>query len=478
MSELPRTGSKEPQASKREMLPSAVSSALHIAAVSYEGSLFGWDVDHSSTDTAIEKHSLSLRFGFHCSIGSLRAVAVSKSGKFLVCAGMDERIRIFDLNTNKSLGELSQHTGAITSLEFFGDSYLLSGSDDHSVCIWRVHDWICVHILGGHKDVVTGISIHPSGKIALSVSKDGSIKMWNLIEGRCAFTSRLKSNKSASQVSWNSNGEYYCVVFENEVQVFSADNNSCTATIQQRSRINKVAFLPSISGLENNLVLVLCEDRSLNLHNTVGSTLSKVVFPEQARRARDMSIARVKDRGNSTVVVTVITSNGSVFVIDATAMLPISGGADIAMKTVEFEDLYQTSYTFAVEPRLTCVTSWTQHGKHKKKSTDVVLSTSDPISANGKTGVVVDDEVAGKKRAVRFDQAVDDGQNKKKKKNEKKLSKSEKMSKKLRGGFVMKTDFEDSTNVESTTSHHIHTAGHKTSNAKSSKHFKKYKGGK
>jgi len=45
---------------------------------------------------------------------------------YLVCGGMDERIRIFDLALNKSLGELSQHTGAITALEFYGDSFLLS----------------------------------------------------------------------------------------------------------------------------------------------------------------------------------------------------------------------------------------------------------------------------------------------------------------------------------------------------------------
>ena len=87
---------------------------LHIAAVSYEGSLFGWDVLKCSKRTSTLKDqegSLVLKFGFHCSVGSLRAVAVSSSGKFLVCGGMNERIQIFDLSLNKSLGELSQHTG-------------------------------------------------------------------------------------------------------------------------------------------------------------------------------------------------------------------------------------------------------------------------------------------------------------------------------------------------------------------------------
>lgn len=89
---------------------------LHIAACSYEGSLFGWDAYQNKTTTSElrdQEGLLSLKFGFHCSAGSLRAIAVSRSGKFLVCGGMDERIRIFDLKLNKSLGELSQHTGYV-----------------------------------------------------------------------------------------------------------------------------------------------------------------------------------------------------------------------------------------------------------------------------------------------------------------------------------------------------------------------------
>jgi protein MAK11 len=36
----------------------------------------------------------------------------------------------------------------------------------------RVHDWALLHVLGGHKSAVTSIDIHPSGRMALSVSAD------------------------------------------------------------------------------------------------------------------------------------------------------------------------------------------------------------------------------------------------------------------------------------------------------------------
>lgn len=99
---------------------------LRIAACSYEGSIFGWKVEENAEQMEMTS---KLTFGFNASIGALKAIACSLSGKYLVVGGMDERIRIYDMHDNKAVGELSQHTGAVTSLKFFNDSYLISASE-------------------------------------------------------------------------------------------------------------------------------------------------------------------------------------------------------------------------------------------------------------------------------------------------------------------------------------------------------------
>lgn len=101
------------------------SSSLRCAAGSYEGSIFGWNLLHNSEGAS----ALEMSWGFHCCVGSLKALAISSSGKYLVCGGMDERIRIFDMQSNKAVGELSNHSGAVTCLQFFGDTHLISGSE-------------------------------------------------------------------------------------------------------------------------------------------------------------------------------------------------------------------------------------------------------------------------------------------------------------------------------------------------------------
>jgi protein MAK11 len=60
-------------------------------------------------------------------------------------------IRIYNVDKRVEVGSLMEQHGAITSLEFFGQSHVLSGSADNSICIWRTSDWNCLHILGGHK---------------------------------------------------------------------------------------------------------------------------------------------------------------------------------------------------------------------------------------------------------------------------------------------------------------------------------------
>lgn len=51
----------------------------------------------------------------------------------------------------------------------------------------------CEKTLRGHKGPVLSVSVHPSGKLALSVGKDKTMYTWNLINGRKAYVTSLKT---------------------------------------------------------------------------------------------------------------------------------------------------------------------------------------------------------------------------------------------------------------------------------------------
>ena len=101
-------------------------SFLNVSACSYEGSLFGFSITENREEIGLE---LDMSYGFHASRGSLKALSCSSSSRYLVSGGTDERIRIFDMHSQCAVGELTNHTGAVTCLQFYGDAYLFSGSE-------------------------------------------------------------------------------------------------------------------------------------------------------------------------------------------------------------------------------------------------------------------------------------------------------------------------------------------------------------
>ena len=62
--------------------------------------------------------------------------------------------------------------------------YLASGSRDKTIKIWEVRNGRCVLTLTGHDNWVTDLVFHPSGRFLLSVSDDKSIRIWDLTNGR------------------------------------------------------------------------------------------------------------------------------------------------------------------------------------------------------------------------------------------------------------------------------------------------------
>jgi protein MAK11 len=85
--------------------------------------------------------------------------------------------------------------GTITSLVFPTRSHLLAASEDSTISLFRTRDWALLRSLKGHSGRVNSIDVHPSGKVALSVGKDKTLKMWDLMRGRGAASLALGVGK-------------------------------------------------------------------------------------------------------------------------------------------------------------------------------------------------------------------------------------------------------------------------------------------
>ncbi|XP_014864318.1 PREDICTED: p21-activated protein kinase-interacting protein 1 [Poecilia mexicana] len=221
-----------------------MAAVLELIAGSYEQITFGYRVKTEGNDWTAKPD-----FTHHAHTASVSAVAASE--KFVVTGSKDETIQLYDMKKRTEHGALLHHEGTITCLEFYGSSHLLSGGEDGLLCVWSTKKWECMTTIKAHKGHVTSLSVHPSGKLALSVGTDKTLRTWNLINGRSAFIKNIKQN--AHIVRWSPDGDRYVVVVDDKIDIYKLETASVTGTIANPKRISSVKFL-------NNSVLAIAGD--------------------------------------------------------------------------------------------------------------------------------------------------------------------------------------------------------------------------
>lgn len=207
---------------------------MEIVVGTYEHYLLGYKLI-----TGKEGYELQQIFASQAHTGPVSCLAVSN--KYLVSGSVDETIQIFNMKTKKEIGNLIHHDGTVTCLNFFDDTHLFSSSEDKTICVWSSSNWKCLKTLQGHKDKIFHISIHPSGKLILSVSKDKTLRTWNLIKGRSTYVTNIKS--VAELVKWSPNGKYFVVVIGSRFDIYSIKSAGVIYSYDLKKKISCLTFL-------------------------------------------------------------------------------------------------------------------------------------------------------------------------------------------------------------------------------------------
>jgi len=203
----------------------------------YEQFLVGYQLKADQNN----KWKFEQSFTDHAHSGSIRAVAASSD--LIASGGTDEVVRIFSAKKRVDVGTLFQHQGTITHIAFFQDTHMFTSSADGTICVWDTRNWECLKTLRGHKGSVLSFSVHPSGKMLLSVSKDKTLRTWNLIKGRLAYITNLK--KVAHLVTWSPQGTHFLIAIDDHVDVYNVAIGGVVKTFkfEEGKRINCMEFL-------------------------------------------------------------------------------------------------------------------------------------------------------------------------------------------------------------------------------------------
>ncbi|XP_014243147.1 p21-activated protein kinase-interacting protein 1-like [Cimex lectularius] len=222
------------------MKEQSADSLFEVLCGTYEEYLLGYKLIKEENGYKLE-HSIA----DHSHLGSVRSLATHQ--RHLASGGSDENIYLYDLKERREGGLLMHHCGMITTLKFTPDgTHLMSGSEDGAIAMVRVGNWILEKIwTKAHKGMaVHSISIHPSGKMALSVGADKTLRTWNLIKGRPAYTVNLANKCLRPEIiSWSFCGNYFALVNQNSLVIYDVSSAAVQTTITIKDRITCVEFL-------------------------------------------------------------------------------------------------------------------------------------------------------------------------------------------------------------------------------------------
>lgn len=110
----------------------------------------------------------------------------------------------------------------------------------------------------GHRKEITSLSVHPSGKLALTTSRDSTLRIWDLIKGRCSYHNVLPA--IAENVCFSPTGTLYALQTGSQVTVHDiGQERGLVATLQHSQRVLCVAWHTDgllLTGIETGSIHV------------------------------------------------------------------------------------------------------------------------------------------------------------------------------------------------------------------------------
>jgi len=250
----------------------------------YEAFVLGYKLVEDMTTGS---QTLQTSFANHAHSSTVRSVAAA--GKFLVTAGSDENVKIFNLRNRTEHGNLTHSDGTLRAMRFYDRRHLVTGSEDNKICIvkaaasWNVEKTLCKH-----QGAVTDLAVHPSGKLMLSIGEDNKLITWNLIKGRSAYVTNL--HERADFVRWSPSGSHYIVGLYKHVDVYSVSNAAVLFTIKTAGRSNDLVFL------DENSFALSGESPKVEVYSLVTGTLVGE-FEAHQNRVRCLAVVHPETKG-------------------------------------------------------------------------------------------------------------------------------------------------------------------------------------
>ncbi|WP_420839055.1 protein kinase domain-containing protein [Argonema antarcticum] len=182
---------------------------------------------------------------------AINSLAISPDGKILVSCGDDDTVKIWDLCSGKLLHTLNEHNRDVTSVAISSNGQILaSGSEDRTIKVWKLQNGAQIRTLSGAAGIIKSVAIAPNQPILASGGLDNQIKLWNLTTGALLLT--LKGHLNS----------IHCVAFNPDGKILVSASKDKTIKLWNVTKGENIRTFSGHSGAVN-CVLITPDGQSI-----------------------------------------------------------------------------------------------------------------------------------------------------------------------------------------------------------------------
>jgi len=185
-----------------------------------------WDLQQGSCVQTLSGHK-----------GCITCLHTLPNERLLVSGSDDKTLRIWDFPSGQCLQVLKGHQQAVSCLQPLSDwQYLLSGGEDKTIKLWNLST--ARHItdigkMGGHVARIAALNASYDDQIIASASKDCTIRLWDM-EHNKAYQTISAHATAVTDMDLSLNGRHaVSVARDGEIKLWQFPQGECLATLQQ-----------------------------------------------------------------------------------------------------------------------------------------------------------------------------------------------------------------------------------------------------
>ncbi|MGW1997978.1 NB-ARC domain-containing protein [Embleya sp. NPDC001921] len=189
-----------------------------------DGTVRIWDRTTGTCTATLTEHT-----------GPVNAVAIAQDGTWLATAGRDRVVRIWDRATGTCTAILVGHVGPVNAVAISRDGTWLATTGGRAVGLWSRATARYTAILNGHTDAVQAVAISPDGTWLASAGDDGTVRIWDRTTGNCTATLTGHTNWVLA-VAISRDGTWLATTsLDRTVRIWDRATGTCTTTLTEHT---------------------------------------------------------------------------------------------------------------------------------------------------------------------------------------------------------------------------------------------------